>query len=109
MGALTRAPMLWRAALAGCFGGGTFALTSMVGPSLSAARPSGGRTFVRAPLRLLRVIALLSRYAYGLAVRYAPRIASGGLSALNPCRVRCAAASVKQPLKTGCRPLFILK
>ena len=55
--------MLWRAALAGCFGGGTFAHTSMVGPSLSAARPTGGRTFVRAPLGLLSVIALLSRYA----------------------------------------------
>ena len=63
MGALPRAPMLWRAALAGCFGGGSFALTSMVGPSLSAARPTGGRTFVRAPLGLLSVIALLSRYA----------------------------------------------
>lgn len=77
MGALPRAPMLWRAALAGCFVRCSFALTSMVGPSLSAARPTGGRTLVRAPLGLLRVVALLSRYAYGLAVRYAPRIASG--------------------------------
>lgn len=96
-------------ALAGCFGGLLCSRPSMVAPSLSAVRPTGGRTLVRAPLGLLRVDALLSRYAYGLAVRYAPRIASGWTHARSHCRVRCAAASVKQPLKTGYRPLFNLK
>lgn len=96
-------------ALAGCFGGKLCSRPSMVGPSLSAARPSGGRTLVRAPLGMLSVNALLSRHAYGLAVRYAPRIAIGWPPARSPCRVRYAAASVKQPLKTGYRPLFNLK
>ena len=37
-------------AFAGCFGGLLYSRPSMVGPSLAAVRPSGGRTLFRAPL-----------------------------------------------------------
>ena len=37
-------------AFAGCFGGLLYSRLSMVGPSLAAVRPLGGRTLVRAPL-----------------------------------------------------------